>query len=109
MTTQTRDQAERALDMRPGARGRKDNSGQEVEPDASKVAAKIDELVEAKRKAESASEAYSKKIKAIAKDAGMNAAAVRKIVDAKSGENYEAQKRYAAQLHLLFEEIGEED
>lgn len=105
----TNSQAETALGMKPGARGRKDNSGQEVEPDASKVVDKIDDLVEAKHKAEKAAEAFSSKVKAVAKEAGMNAAAVRKIVDAKAGENFEQQRRYAAQLHLLFEEVGSED
>lgn len=100
-------QAEQALGMKPGARGRKGNDGQEVEPDPAKVAEKLDELVEAKHKAENAAEAFSKKIKAVAKEAGMNAAAVRKIVDARAGENFEQQRRYAAQLHLLFEEVGD--
>jgi len=102
-------QAEKALGMRQGARGRKDSTGQEVEPDAKVVEENLDTMIALREDIAKAQEKYSKKVKAVAKDAGMNAKAVRTFVDARSGEGFEKAKQFVTQVNMLFEEIGGED
>jgi hypothetical protein len=94
---------EAALDLKPGARGRKDNSGQAAVINLEKLVVKSDELVKLYNKASDAATDFSEAIKAVAEKAGLNASTVRKYITAKAGDKYDDTKEKIKQLALVFD------
>lgn len=92
---------------RRAPKARKDASHQEKVILTSVVKEHIDKLLTLHSKAATASEDFSSAIKATAEKSGINAAALRKFVAARAGENFEDRKRDCEQLSLLFDEVGE--
>lgn len=99
-------QAQDALGLKPGARGRKDR-GQEAVIKMEQAAVKIDDLIELKKRYDSAATDLNDAVKAAAEKSGLLATVVRSFVNARAGDNYEDAKTKAQQLALMFEEIGE--
>lgn len=83
--------------------GRQDNEGQEQVIDSSVIEGREDELVELKNKAAQAAEDYSEAIKKAAEDSGYNAGTVRKYIEAKAGDNFDAAKKRVTQIALIFD------
>jgi hypothetical protein len=102
----TTEQTEAALEMKKGARGRKDK-GQEAVIKLEAAAVKIEELVELKKKADEATAALNDGVKAAAEQAGLLATVVRSFVNARASDKYDDAKTKAQQLALMFDEIGE--
>jgi hypothetical protein len=100
-------QREKALDLKPGARGRKDR-GQEAVIKLESLQTRVPELVALKQKADDASQAFNDAIKNTAESSGLLAATVRKYVKARAGDKFEDEKTKAQQLALCFEEITDE-
>ena len=94
-----------AADVIKRAKGRKDNTGQEkvVSLDVLKNGV-VQELLLLKLSAKAASEDFSSAIRAKAEDAGLNAAVLRKYVNALAAKKTEEQVKQAEQLVLLFSE-----
>jgi hypothetical protein len=59
------------------------------------------------RAAHEANEIFAEGVKANAERAGIQVSVLRKFIAARAGENFSEKKRDAAQLNLLFDEIGE--
>ena len=87
--------------------GRQDG-GQEQAVDVAVVRDSLHKLLKLAAKAEGAKEALSDAIKTVAKDAGLQAAVLKRFVKARAAEDFAPARRNAAQLELLFSEIGEE-
>ena len=88
------------------ARGRKDGGGQEAVISTKPLKDKLRELEELKKKSDAAKDRLNDAIKAIAEQAGLLASVVRKLVNARSGDNYEQEARKVEQLGIVFDEIG---
>lgn len=86
-----------------GAVGRKDSQGQEHVPEVGVIYEREDELVALKVAAVEAAEDYSTAINKAAEDSSLNAAAVRKFIEAKAGDKFEATKKKVTQLALIFD------
>ena len=97
-------QTERALDLKPGARGRKDK-GQEAVIKLETIKTRVPELVTLKKRCDDAAKDYGDAIKKAAEDSGLLAATVRKFVNAKAGDNFDEEKDKVAQLALVFDEV----
>ena len=89
-----------------GARGRQDRSGQEKVIDKTKLMDRLPHLVKLHAAAKDAGKDLSDGIKKVAEQSGLLASVVRKIVVAKSGENFEEKKKEAEQLALMFDEVA---
>lgn len=100
-------QTERALDMKPGARGRKDQ-GQEAVIKLESLQTRIPELVKLHIKAAEASQDFNDAVKTVAEKSGLLAATVRKYVKARAGDKFDDEKTKAQQLALVFEEVADE-
>ena len=90
-----------------GARGRKDGDGQEVVIEMKPVREVLQELLELDKKARNAAQRRNDAIKAVAKKSGLLSSVVRKLVNARAGEDFAEEKRKVDQLALVFEEIGD--
>ena len=99
---------EGALDLKPGARGRRDR-GQEAVIKLETIKTRVGELVKLQKAAEDAAETFGDAIKKAAEDSGLLAATVRKFVKARAGDKFEEEKTKAQQLALVFEEVGEDE
>ena len=99
---------ERALDLKTGARGRRDR-GQEAVIKLETIKTRVGELVKLQKAAEDAAETFGDAIKKAAEDSGLLAATVRKFVKARAGDKFEEEKTKAQQLALVFEEVGEDE
>jgi hypothetical protein len=99
------EQIEDALDMKKGARGRKDK-GQEAVIKLEALSVTVEELITLKKAAETAATAYADGIKATAEKAGLLAKVVRSFVDARAGDKYDDKKTEVDQLALCFDEVG---
>lgn len=88
---------------RRGAVGRKDSEGQEQVIEIGVIHAREDELVALKVAAVEAAEDYSTAINQAAEDSGYNAATVRKFIEAKAGDKFDATKKKVTQLALIFD------
>lgn len=97
------EETERAIGK---AKGRKDG-GQEAVMKAKPVKEKIDHLVALHNTAKQASTDLSDAIKAVAEQGGVNAKALRALVAARAGDNFEEKKREVEQMTFLFEKVGE--
>ena len=83
--------------------GRQDNEGQEAVIELSVIEEREDELVALKVAAVEAAEDYSEAIKKAAEDSGLNAGTVRKFIEAKAGDKFDATKKKVTQLALIFD------
>jgi hypothetical protein len=101
----TTEQTETALDMKKGARGRKDK-GQEAVIKMEALSVGVEDLIALKKKAEDASTAYADAIKATAEKAGLLAKVVRQFVDARAGDKFDDKKTEVGQLALCFDQVG---
>ena len=86
-----------------GEVGRKDSEGQEAVIEQGVIEDREDELVALKVAAVEAAENYSEAIKKAAEDSGYNAATVRKFIEAKAGDKFDATKKKVTQLALIFD------
>lgn len=89
------------------AKARMDADKQEAVQQPKVIKERIDELVNAKQRADDAAEAYSDAIKNAAEASGYLASAVKKFVTARAGEKFEEEHRKVEQQLELFEEVGE--
>lgn len=99
------EQAEKALDMKKGARGRSDG-GQEAVIKLEAVSVSIEELVNLKKAADAAGEALDEAIKATAEKAGLLSKVVRSLVLARANDKFDDKKKEVDQLALVFDEVG---
>lgn len=67
----------------------------------------INSLVADFKHAAEAADTLSEGIKAAAEKAGIQATVLRKFITARAGDKFEEKKRDAAQLNLIFEEVGQ--
>lgn len=95
---------EQALDLKPGARGRRDR-GQEAVIKLEELQNRVPQLIELKKKADEAKQVYTDAIKSTAEQSGLLAATVSRYVKARAGDKFEDEKTKATQLALCFEEI----
>jgi hypothetical protein len=95
-----------ALDMKKGARGRKDKSGQEAVFSKTALVSRMPELIQAYKHAKAVNEDLNDAIKVAAEKGGVLASVVRKYVAARAGENFTEEKEKVEQLSLVFEECG---
>lgn len=91
-----------------GARGRKENDGQEMVPQPNTLQDAMAELERAYKKQGAAKEAYSDAVKKVAKKAGYLASVVTKLVKARCDGTFADKQRQYEQLSLIFSEIGED-
>lgn len=63
------------------------------------------DLVELKNKSDAAKETLAEKVKAIAKQAGIHAAVVRRLVAAKASDKFDTHKALAEQMAIVFDEF----
>jgi len=83
--------------------GRQDNEGQEQVIELGVIHEREDELIALKVAQVEAAENYSEGIKKAAEDSGLNAGAVKKYIEAKAGDKFDATKKKVTQLALIFE------
>jgi len=96
-------------DVSRTAPGRRTNDGQEKTPDPGAVEPRMSKLLKLYAESENAKEALSDAIKKAAESTGFNAAALKKFVKARAGDEDEFadRKRDAEQLVLLFDKVGD--
>ena len=87
-------------------RGRKDAQKQEAVIECDVIRERKDELIRLYRATGTAAEEWNDGIKAAAEKAGLQSGVVRKFIIACAGEAFGDKKRDAAQLTLLFDEVG---
>jgi len=87
--------------------GRKDTDKQEAVIELEIIRNRVEELVGLYRSSQEARGAFGDAIKAAAESSGLLAATVRKFVVARAGDDFGEAARKAAQLALVFEEVGE--
>jgi len=68
---------------------------------------RIEYLEQLYANARSAGDEFAEAVKAVAEEAGLLAAVVRKFVIARASEKFDEKKRQCEQLSLLFEDVGE--
>ena len=100
------EQRTEALDLPKGARGRKDNSGQNAVIKLEALSVKVDELVKLHNRSSEAATDFAEAVKLVAEQAGLNAATVRKYITARAGDNFDDTKEKIRQLALVFDEVG---
>jgi hypothetical protein len=83
--------------------GRQDKIGQEAIIDSSVIKEREQELVRLYNRSGEAQEDLSTAIKKTAEDSGFNAAAVRRYITAKAGDDFDKQKKHVQQLALIFD------
>lgn len=88
--------------------GRKGPDGQEQVIEMQEVRDKITTLVDLYKLHEDCGKDLNAGIKAVAESSGLLASAIRKLVIARAGDNFEAKAREIEQLALVFEEVGNE-
>lgn len=86
--------------------GRKDGSKQAAVKKPKAVADKLDYLVQLHTAAKNAANERDEAITKVAEDSGYMASAVRKLVTAKAGENFEEKHREVEQQGELFDEVA---
>jgi hypothetical protein len=89
------------------SRGRKDSSGQEANVDLTKLKSGVSHLVALHMQCKDARTEYSEAVKALAESCGVNAASIRRFVNARAGKNYSDHRRNSQQLEMMFDEVGE--
>lgn len=91
---------------RKRVRARKDSDGQEAVIDTGVIKDRIEELVRLHSKVVEARTDLAEAVKSAAEEAGLNAGAVRKFVQARAAEDFSKHRQKAEQLSLLFDEVG---
>lgn len=91
-----------------GPRGRKDADGQEVVISVTPLKKALADLLNLKAKADTAKDRLNDAVKAIAKQTRLMASVVNKLVKAKSGDDFEDEKRKVDQASLVFGEFAGE-
>jgi hypothetical protein len=100
------DQANLGIDS---PKGRKDKDGTPAVIKTKPLKDGIHDLMNLKAKADAAREKLNSAVKAIAEQSGLLSSVVRKLVNARSGDNFEAKANEIEQLGIVFEEVGEHD
>ena len=91
------------------ARGRKDSQGTEAIPTTKPVLDELRTLQNLYDKKGKAADDFNKQVKKVAEQANLNSSVVRRLVTAKSGGNFEKEKRLVEQTALLFDAVEVED
>ena len=99
------EQAELAI---RNASGRKDNDGIEAVIKTKPLKDGIHELMRLKTKADQKRDDLAAAVKRIAEQSGLLSSVVRKLVNARTGDKFQEEKRKVEQLGIVFEEVGEE-
>jgi len=100
-------QAETALDLRPGSRGRKSKDGGEETIKLKPIQDACTELMAGYKKKEAANKEYNTLFKAVAERAGCNAPDLKRLIKSSADGKYEDTRRHIEQQQALFEGIGE--
>jgi hypothetical protein len=95
-----------ALDLKKGARGRKDKSGQEAVFSKSALQTRMPDLIMAYKHHKAVQQDFNEAVKAAAEKGGVLASVVRKYVAARAGENFTEERDKIEQLSLVFEELA---
>lgn len=95
-----------ALDMKKGARGRKDKSGQEAVFSKTALVNRMPDLIDSYKHLSAVQQDFNDKVKEAAEKGGVLVTVVRKYVAARAGENFVETKEKIEQLSLVFEELG---
>lgn len=82
--------------------GRKDSEGQEAKINDDLILEREEELITLRKRTTEANDEYSTAIKKAAEDSGYNASTVRKYIEAKAGDSYDATEKKVRQLALIF-------
>lgn len=88
-------------------RGRKNRDKQEAVIKTDVITERIEELERLYTAAGDASTALNDAIKKAAEDSGLLASVVRKLVVARASDKFAEKQREAAQLVLVFDEVGQ--
>jgi hypothetical protein len=96
-------QAELAINT---AAGRKDKDGTEAVIKLQPLKKAISELETLKNKSDQARDKLNDAVKAVAEQSGLLSSVVRKLVNARCGENFAEEKTKAEQLAMVFGEVG---
>jgi len=91
-----------------GPKGRRDADGTEAAIVTKPLHKALGELLTLKGKADAAKDRLNDAVKAIAKQTGLMASVVNRLVKAKAGDDYEDEKRKVDQAALVFEEFAGE-
>lgn len=105
MTTQ----AERALDLQPGSRGRgrKNRDGGEETIKIQPIKEAVGELMTLYKKAQSAMGAYNDARKKVSERSNCNSADLNKLIKSSAKGDFEDVRRHIEQQQVLFESVGE--
>ena len=87
--------------------GRKDAEKQPAVIKTKEVTDKIEHLIELHNAKREASTNYGDAVKAVAEKSGYLASVVRKLVNAKAGDDFDGEARKVEQMSLIFEECGD--
>lgn len=98
---------EKALDLRPGARGRRDHDGSEETIKIQPIKDGAKEVMKLMRKAETAKIEANDAFKLLAERSGTNVSNLKKLFKASLKGNYADVRRDIDQQSVLFESVGE--
>ena len=102
-----RTQAENALDLKPGSRGRKSRDGGEETIKLKPIQDACADLMKAYKKAELAKQDYNATAKAVAERSNCNTSDIKRLIKSSATGKYEDTRRHIEQQQALFEGIGE--
>mgnify|MGYP001563945639 CR=1 FL=1 len=88
------------------ASGRKQKDGTEDVIKVKPLKDAIDDLIVLHAKAMTARGKLNDAVKVVAEKSGLLSSVVRKLVNARAGENWEEESRKVVQLGIVFEEVG---
>jgi hypothetical protein len=100
-------QAEKALGLKPGSRGRKSRDGGEETIKLKPIKDAVRELMALYKKAEGAMADYNNLRKIVAERSNCNSADLNKLIKSSAKGNYEDVRRHIEQQQVLFEGVGE--
>lgn len=100
-------QAEAALDMQPGSRGRKGRDGSEETIKIKPIKDAVGDLMKLYKKAELARADYNNAAKAVAERSNANTADIKRLIKSSADGKYEDTRRHIEQQQVLFESVGE--
>lgn len=99
-------QAESALDLRPGARGRKREGVEEV-PKMEPIRESSAEMMKLYRRLKSAQEGFNECIKAVAERSNVNSSTLKKLVTASFSGDFPEHRCKVEQMSIVFDQVGE--
>jgi hypothetical protein len=103
----TATQTETALDLKPGARGRKGRDGSEETIKLKPIKDAVRELMALYKKLEQAQSDYNNLRKIVAERSNCNSADLNKLIKSSAKGNYQDVRRHIEQQQVLFEGVGE--